>query len=186
MLARTLIENDRNPVNQKVRDGFYNYLSILKATELLRTRGTLRLPLAVQKVFQDISAFATNERDWCPSSQAEVLECVIQLCRRDEERSPAFKDAQVKAYWYEQSLNNFFDQRRVFITGGGRTGIGPKSLDVGDEVGIVPSCEMPWILRRKACGNEFLAMGDAFVYGIMYGEVVARKTEEDLVNVVLI
>lgn len=65
-------------------------------------------------------------------------------------------------------------------------GIGPKSLDVGDEVWIIPSCEMPWILRRKADQNELLAMGDAFVYGIMHGEVVARKTDEDPVNVVLI
>lgn len=72
-------------------------------------------------------------------------------------------------------LQHEFDQsggkrRRLFRTQSNYLGTGPRSLREGDEVWILHGGSVPFVLRRQSNGNYRL-IGEAFVYGIMHGEV---------------
>jgi hypothetical protein len=72
-------------------------------------------------------------------------------------------------------LQHEFDQsggkrRRLFKTKGGYLGTGARSLRSGDEVWILHSAGVPFVLRPQPNGNYRL-IGESFVYGVMHGEV---------------
>ncbi|KIN02890.1 hypothetical protein OIDMADRAFT_118906 [Oidiodendron maius Zn] len=66
-----------------------------------------------------------------------------------------------------------------FITQRGYFGIGPPTIEQGDEVWVISGGKVPFILRPRETGSqapqpmislEFTLVGNAFVYGIMDGE----------------
>ena len=72
--------------------------------------------------------------------------------------------------------------RRFFVTKTGYIGIGPSTIQEGDEVWVAATCRVPIIARRNA-GEEsirvisddkvyplYTLVGDAYVHGIMDGE----------------
>jgi hypothetical protein len=61
-------------------------------------------------------------------------------------------------------------RRRLFKTRGGYLGTGARSLREGDEVWILHSSGVPFVLRPQLNGHYRL-IGEAFVYGVMHGEV---------------
>lgn len=72
-------------------------------------------------------------------------------------------------------LQHEFDQsggknRRLFRTRDGYLGTGARSLRAGDEVWILHGAGVPFVLRMRPNGNYQL-IGEAFVYGIMHGEM---------------
>lgn len=68
---------------------------------------------------------------------------------------------------FEQSGGSM---RRLFRTRDGYLGTGPRSLKIGDEVWILHGAGVPFVLRMRPNGNYQL-IGEAFVYGIMHGEM---------------
>lgn len=61
-------------------------------------------------------------------------------------------------------------RRRPFRSAKGYIGIGPLAMCEGDLVWIVPGADIPFIFRRARNGN-FLVIGEAYVHGIMDGEL---------------
>lgn len=184
LLANTLIGSRRSEVNEhpRKRVSFRNYLCWLKATKIKRTvQAQSSLESAVEQAYDELQIL---EEDWLPS-RSEIIKCVKCLMASSEQESAWFKTARDHAYWYESNLDSFFDQRRFFVTRSGRPGIGPQSLKHGDEVWVIPQNSTPQILRREEQDRYFL-LGEAFVYGIMDGPAVEKKTDKDLVDVFLI
>jgi hypothetical protein len=67
---------------------------------------------------------------------------------------------------------------RVFIcTDDGRLGLANPGAKVGDEVWILKGGRTPFLLRRRRDGNYQL-VGEAFVHGIMFGEILTPAFEE--------
>ncbi|KAF4536067.1 Heterokaryon incompatibility protein [Lasiodiplodia theobromae] len=86
--------------------------------------------------------------------------------------------------------------RRVFVTEGGRTGVGPAEAAVGDVAAVLMGGEMPFLLREVPVEEEgeegeegeeegeggeegqgrgpgmVKLVGEAYVHGVMHGEVV--------------
>ncbi|KAK0641925.1 hypothetical protein B0T16DRAFT_449245 [Cercophora newfieldiana] len=62
--------------------------------------------------------------------------------------------------------------RTLFRTTRGHLGLGPRTAQPGDRVGILQGAKMPYIFRDKE-GKEgaIKLVGESFVYGIMYGEL---------------
>ncbi|PVI08298.1 hypothetical protein DM02DRAFT_510487 [Periconia macrospinosa] len=72
-------------------------------------------------------------------------------------------------------LQHEFDQsggknRRLFKTRGGYLGTGARSLRVGDEVWILHSGGVPFVLRKRS-DWKYQLIGETFVYGVMHGEI---------------
>ena len=60
--------------------------------------------------------------------------------------------------------------RRLITTNEGYMGLAPAATRAGDFVAIVPGCDVPLVLRPE--GNCFRILGEAYVHGIMSGEIV--------------
>ncbi|KAK4442195.1 heterokaryon incompatibility protein-domain-containing protein [Podospora aff. communis PSN243] len=61
-------------------------------------------------------------------------------------------------------------QRRApFCTALGRLGLAPACAEVGDEVWLVPGCEIPVLLRKSACGARKV-VGEVYVDGVNFWE----------------
>lgn len=74
--------------------------------------------------------------------------------------------------------------RAFFITHDGRFGLGPWVMETSDEVWIPMGAKMPVILRPYDNG-KYRIIGQTYLYGVMRGEAVEGKSEEDFQTVVL-
>ena len=61
--------------------------------------------------------------------------------------------------------------RALFVTSKGFIGLGPKDAQLNDEVYTLIGGETPFVLRRTAISNEFRLIGEAYIHGIMNGEL---------------
>lgn len=61
--------------------------------------------------------------------------------------------------------------RRMFHTEKKYFGIGPQSIEVGDEVWLLRGANVPFVLRRLEVGN-YQVIGEVYVHGVMHGEAL--------------
>jgi hypothetical protein len=61
--------------------------------------------------------------------------------------------------------------RRLFVTPEKWLGSGPELLESGDEVWLLKNAAVPFILRPTG-DSQYQLVGEAYVHGIMYGELV--------------
>ena len=83
---------------------------------------------------------------------------------------------------FRSESNQAFGRRRLMRTGGGLLGLGPTHMREGDEVWVLAGAKTPVVLRKLENGHhQFL--GEAYVHGIMHGEVTDLVSE--LTNITL-
>lgn len=80
---------------------------------------------------------------------------------------------------YAEALRRVTRRRRFFATRGGRIGLGPVDMKVGDTVAVVFYCPTPYLLRRRGVEAEgrWELVGEAYVHGMMYGEALSLLPE---------
>lgn len=67
------------------------------------------------------------------------------------------------------------NRMRLFRTKEGHfIGKGPQSVEVGDEICIIPGAQVPFILRKIPGIEKWRFVGQTYVHGIMHGEVSGR------------
>lgn len=75
----------------------------------------------------------------------------------------------------------------LYVTVKGSLGLGPGTLEVGDEVWILAAADVPFLLRPAGSSAEkFTLIGETYVHGAMQGEAVADVREGDVRNVHLV
>ena len=70
--------------------------------------------------------------------------------------------------------------RTLFVTSTGLIGLGPKDARPNDGVYSLIGGEVPFLLRRTAILKEFQLIGEAYVHGIMNGELSNSAYGHDL------
>ncbi|MCJ1446332.1 MAG: hypothetical protein MMC23_006837 [Stictis urceolatum] len=78
---------------------------------------------------------------------------------------------------FENTVEGFASRRRMFVTRGGRLGLGPRSVLVGDRVLVARGGRVPLLVRRGVEGWRLV--GEGFVEGVMWGEAVGGKSESE-------
>lgn len=78
----------------------------------------------------------------------------------------------------EDTVNNTSQMRRVFLTQNGSFGLGPYCLRTGDIVAVLYGGVTPFILRPH--GDRYLFMGQAYIDGIMNGQVMEEMQAGNL------
>jgi hypothetical protein len=73
--------------------------------------------------------------------------------------------------------------RRLFITTKGHLGLGPAAMQTGDLVVVIRGAELPLVLRQDSEGSSTL-IGEAYVDGIMDGEVLATHPATEYFDIV--
>jgi hypothetical protein len=76
------------------------------------------------------------------------------------------------------SLCGMVPNQALFMTKNGYMGIGSKDTRVGDEVWILHGGRVPFILRNMPKLDARILVGDAYVHGIMDGEMI-RDGKDD-------
>ena len=82
------------------------------------------------------------------------------------------------------SLRSFLVNQSFIVTQRGYMGIGPRDLEVGDEVWLLFGSRVPFVLRRAAaCQTNnstliYTLVGDCYVHGCMEGEAMAGFEKE--------
>jgi hypothetical protein len=69
-----------------------------------------------------------------------------------------------------------------FLTQEGYIGIGPPLMESGDRVCIVFGCPYPVILRKVENASGYRLVGDAYIYGMMQGEMMSKFRAGDFVE----
>ncbi|KAL1592706.1 hypothetical protein SLS60_011122 [Paraconiothyrium brasiliense] len=78
---------------------------------------------------------------------------------------------------YMRVMGGLFD-RRAFVTTRGFVGLGPSCAEVGDAVWVVLGVSVPFVMREVGGGWKML--GEAYVHGVMDGEVLEGEFGEEL------
>jgi hypothetical protein len=78
---------------------------------------------------------------------------------------------------FKEALGFGMVLKRLFQMESHLLGRGPKSVDVGDQIWILAGANVPFVLRPMANGR-FQVIGEAYVHGIMHGEVLNRGNVE--------
>ncbi|KAI5363328.1 Putative heterokaryon incompatibility [Septoria linicola] len=63
----------------------------------------------------------------------------------------------------------------------GRMGLTPAAARVGDRIAIVLGCSVPMVVRPKADNNGYALIGECFIQGVMYGEVLQAEHEVETI-----
>jgi len=71
-------------------------------------------------------------------------------------------------------------KRRVFLSTLGYVGLVPCDTQPGDIICILFGVHVPFVLRPFS-ESTYKLVGEAFVYGVMDGEIVEQKAREKLV-----
>jgi hypothetical protein len=74
----------------------------------------------------------------------------------------------------KSSFDSAYVGRRMFRTEGNHLGIAAESLESGDQIWILSGAAVPMIIRKAGDGN-WKFVGEAYIYGIMNGELVSKR-----------
>ena len=75
---------------------------------------------------------------------------------------------------FEQTLAYISWERRLTSTVDGLLGMVPAATKIGDKVCVLHGCNVPVILRQA--GQSFEFIGECYIHGIMYGEILPEVT----------
>lgn len=76
---------------------------------------------------------------------------------------------------FEYDVGGVGDNRRFFSTIGGRIGLGPMSIQLGDSICIPFQSRLPFIMRKNPSNGRYKLLGDCYCFGLMQGEVHEMK-----------
>lgn len=85
--------------------------------------------------------------------------------------------------WYREYLRRL-PPRRPMLTTTGFVGLAPEHVEPGDQVFVLLGGTTPFVLRPVDGGDRYTLVGDAYVHGIMYGEMT--KGEPEIVDVTIV
>ncbi|KAI9157896.1 heterokaryon incompatibility protein-domain-containing protein [Paramyrothecium foliicola] len=159
---------------------------------------TKRRQTILEEVFKDSPGQLVAEKPWqtvfCRTMLGDVITEQERVKRRataeDEDSFLRFLD---DGKWNDvvESLRSMVMNQSFFVTEKGHMGIGPPGIRKGDAVWVLGGGRVPFVLRptksasAQTGGNGlFSLVGDAFVYGIMDGELLTNGKME-LQNVYL-
>ncbi|TVY88090.1 Heterokaryon incompatibility protein 6,OR allele, partial [Lachnellula willkommii] len=75
--------------------------------------------------------------------------------------------------YYQATIHRTISSRDFFISTSGYMGVGPKALEEGDMICVIPGCNVPLLIRKE--GDHHLLVGECFVWGLMDGEAMEGK-----------
>lgn len=92
--------------------------------------------------------------------------------------APMHNDKQLLESFRSRKYGHFFKLygtgRRFFVSVGGYFGLGPSCTEQGDVCAILFGADVPFILRPTGTSGKYRLVGQTYMHGAMYGEVVKK------------
>lgn len=114
-----------------------------------------------------LPALDENTTRWLPSPD-EILDMTSGYSRTSE---VSFIDSLIATSWA---------YRAFFLTEEGYIGLGPQSLESKDEVWLLEGGRTPFILRSMPDQGGYALVGEAYVLGMMFGEMMTPEMAEKI------
>ena len=98
-----------------------------------------------------------------------------------EEKTNRFNEMCTQHMQYSQSAAHVYNSRRLFTTRSGYLCVGPASTQLNDQIWVVSGGVTPLVLRPldSGVGQYFKLVGEVYVHGMMDGEILDQKREDD-------
>ncbi|KAH8672402.1 heterokaryon incompatibility protein-domain-containing protein [Ilyonectria robusta] len=120
-------------------------------------------PSLLEAEFQFLSG---NQRVPAELSDSERSSWLLQNCKR-----------------YFEELHRYSDETRPMLCSGTNDvtflGTGPREMQAGDQVFIFQGAHVPFVVRPMS-GGLFQVVGETYVYGMMYGEMINGHTQFEM------
>ena len=110
----------------------------------------------------------------------ELLTDSLFRPRTDLALPPVTKTGQ--AHSFQEAMRGACTWRRVVVTEDGHVGLGPQVTEPGDVVCILKDAIMPLVLRPEADGDSFKLVGEAYMQGMMFGEIKISEVEQIVIS----
>lgn len=120
-----------------------------------------------------------NPYDRCPEDGPTYIELPSVVPTEDI----PVEGMDMKKWAYVEALNTVAPNRRCFVTSQGFLGLGPHGIEKDDTVCVFLGVEVPFVIRKLSNGHHIL-IGDAYIYGIMYGELIAKGLSSEIFELV--
>lgn len=164
------------------RNGMYRDEVWQLIKEALALQASLNLDLTDEQQDAVVAVTLCAEEDRLHNrnlaSCAPGFDAFRQLTEQDmdipsmREITDTSSELQLRATQFWVTLNNVCSLRRFFVTSGGHSGIGPRSMQEDDAVVILHGLRVPALLRKVQ--DKYIFVGLAYVYGIMDGEALDK------------
>jgi Heterokaryon incompatibility protein (HET) len=184
VLSRTLIGNAAGreyPATEELVGNLASFL-ILRA-RLATVRRTVEYdpndgqPLSAyamtSSLQQSIETLRLHDKNGQLPTRAQFAEQLLELDRMSAQEFMN-SDRVKRATEYQGPYFVFATNRRLFTTAKNLMGGGPKSVQCGDSIWILPGAKLPFILRQLENGN-YKVVGEAYVHGMMHGEAIGLE-----------
>lgn len=191
---RTLIKDTfrKLPANKDARSVLQYFISV-RVSELRiaynsaledKSPDLAQLQKTYSSTKQLIDALSQNPLNKSLIPTWQTMEQLDQIANNGDEEDPEKVEFDRHYGDFYEAFRVLYAGRRMFRTAGGYWGIAAQTLDPGkgDEVWIVTGSRIPMVLRRlEGSGNRRL-IGEAYVHGVMNGEVagIARENSENV------
>jgi hypothetical protein len=70
--------------------------------------------------------------------------------------------------------------KRLFVTDGGICGLGHRPTREGDVLAVLFGCPMPVVLRKTESPGEYRFVGQSYVRGYMFGQLIEEQQKESM------
>ena len=179
MRSQALLVAISYPKNEAARSRIaYLSLESLLLTDMLDLIDTTRL---VEEHGEEVAY-------WLANSSTTKNECMrirlLDLCLGEGKSDEwPFKEYGCKmpspnVAIFKRSIDAMATARSFFVMQNGYMGLAPWYRKKGDLICILLGCSVPIILRKW--GSNYVVVGDAYVYGMMQGEIMEEVEKERL------
>jgi hypothetical protein len=123
--------------------------------------------------------------------EPEILELAEALAISENARSAEVNE-RVRSYYlqhgqFESKVSMALSGQRVYRTSKGYVGVGPVSVEPGDQVWMICDARVPFVLRPSATVKaKYILIGETYLHGCMLGEMVTSNLENQLGPVCLV
>ncbi|KAF5968835.1 heterokaryon incompatibility protein [Fusarium bulbicola] len=166
-IGATWDPNWLKPINQTaVKQWLKSTRRLCDSSPRIRV-GEERLDAARIGILDGTTWFSTVPYQGWGSRCAEDVE---NLQRLETEEGEKDEDASSAEDSFYASALMRMHTRRAFMTSTGFVGVGPLDMQPGDEVCILLGGKVTYLLRAQG-GESYTLVGEAYVHGIMHGEL---------------
>ncbi|CAI9629097.1 unnamed protein product [Alternaria burnsii] len=144
------------------------------------------VPVRIDKVVDAFARILCGGIIYRGNGHSELLEENDVDLPNDSEWSEFWATGKTRALHrrYRRSCTVALNRRILYVSFSGRIGLSFPNVKVGDEVWVVHSSNVPFILRRQPeIPAHHRLVGDTYLHGVMHGSCARR---EDSVEVILV
>jgi Heterokaryon incompatibility protein (HET) len=163
------------PTTETFSPAFADFLAIHSALLLSRKFRYKGKEFKGEEREDFLDSIRKREQDFRSSAvELPTLSAIIKLAEEftTEELIPQSAQNRINSSSAFQSRAGYWNAgRRLFTTDQKWLGLGPENLEQDDEVWLLKHANVPFILRPRG-DSQYTLVGEAYVHGIMHGELV--------------